>query len=339
MMKSCPAKKRWSAADSVKLAVRSTFPVKNGSSFYYSIKISTQKGTDCVINMQKAEAGETDEGERRQARGMSQCSSTIFRVHAMWAWGLLFCRLVLSFLQVGQSESECDWYLFSCLFTYSLTCKVLRDTVNSIARPTKTTAVLSIPLIWMFGRQWNWNVNPPSEFFREIYSQFRSHLLFAHFEIPIETVTGAICTTQWNLSRTDGLSLLIQEYSVSINATFFAEEGCKSNTYASSTFSPVSNIRAVCQIQRSRDDRVDKMAEYSVLWPTKWLSHYHFFASCLSKFTYDIKKGATDRFFSANKDRFLFLLLCSEKHRSQPSIHYELFCRFSQPQRLSLMIK
>ena len=87
-MKSCHAKKRWSAADSVKLAVRSTFPVKNGSSFYYSIKISTQKGTDCVINMQKAEAGETDEGERRQARGMSQCFPDSFRFHAMWAWGL-----------------------------------------------------------------------------------------------------------------------------------------------------------------------------------------------------------------------------------------------------------
>ena len=50
------------------------FRVKNRSSFYYSIKISTQKGTDCVINMQKAEAKPTREGERRQARGLPQRS-------------------------------------------------------------------------------------------------------------------------------------------------------------------------------------------------------------------------------------------------------------------------
>ena len=175
----------------------------------------------------------------------------------------------------------------------------------------------------MSGRQWNWNVNPlpPSSLEKYSASFAVVSFLFAHFEIPIETVTGAICTTQWNLSRTDGLSLLIQEYSVSINATFFAEEGCKSNTYASSTFPPVSNIWAVCQIQRSRDDRVDKMAEYSVLWPTKWLSHYHFFASCLSKFTYDIKKGATDRFFPSTKTDFSsFYYVQKSIDRSPPFI-------------------
>ena len=83
-----------------------SFLVKNRSSFYYSIKISTQKGTDCVINMQKAEAKPTR--EREGAVRLAACHGVPRRVLRLMLW-MWINNAAISYRNPILFETNWNW--------------------------------------------------------------------------------------------------------------------------------------------------------------------------------------------------------------------------------------